>query len=412
MTGFAVYSSDYDPQRLYSRGDVSDIDTMLVERVVRFGDGPLDLLVDFEDGQVVWSFKAERRTASARTGYFIAAYHDDGDLFRGFEAELRRLHDSDEWAVPYAGDLRWDLGFDLWRVPAKAPDLTPGQFETVADRVSGRGSSAPVEFGMTTRSGALRVVRALDAVAVDCTVAVGSSDTTGTVSDVDLFLRPGGQSEYEPRSDSAKTLIHDDPWLGPTETQAVHQSSPADDSRGSFGSRIAGVVVLVCLGFALYSFVSPTPVQPLTGLATVGGLTGSIAALALRDWLRESAVRSVRATLLSDTDRSLPVLAYGTLLGFGFPRVMWEVGTSVGRDGFLLGSVVTPVDGFVNVLFYVVLVFVVSVGLLALVRREGPGRPSGDTLVTAALGHAAYALFLFGATGFAGLLWFRLIPSA
>lgn len=418
MTGFAVYSSEYTPQRLYADGDTDRIETGLVEEVVRFGDQPLGFYVDLDQRQVLWSFKAERHTKSARTGYFIAVYQgDDGDLFRDFEEQLRGLHDSEAWAIPHTGDPRWDIGFNLWRIPGDLSGLRTDQFQELTDRLGQDVRARPIEFGMRSHRSAFQAVRALDEADVSCTVAVGSGGDAATLSNADLLLRPGAESDFEPLSEWAEFEADESTGKRTGETVSEKLRRGRDRS-GSLLSQISGAVLLVFLGFAVYSFIEPSPVQPITGLSTAGGLIGSLVAIAagtrfLNNRGSKHARSSLRESLVSERDRSVVLLAYGTLLGFGFPRLMWEVGVALGGDGFPFGSITTLFGALPTVGVYVFGVFVVSALLTVAQRtRDGSNSPSNDLLSALALGHVTYALVLVLATGLASSLWFAVIPSA
>jgi hypothetical protein len=421
MTGFAVYSSEYNPQRLYSDGNPESIETSLIEEIVRFGDRPLDLYVDLEQRQLLWSFKAERHTTSARTGYFLAAYQGtDEDLFRGFEEKLRRLHDSEEWAIPHTGELRWDIGFDLWRVPAEAPGPTNDRLQDVTERLREGDLNRPIEFGMRTHRSALQVVRALDEADVSCTVAVGAGGDVATLSNVDLLLRPGAERDFEPLSTLASEIDGAKATGIPPEPTESRNRDHDRSTSGSLLSRVSSAVLLVFLGFAAYSFVEPSPVQPLTGLSTLGGLLGSLAAIVTGTWVldtqrseRDVSWEWVQEAITADTDRTLIVLAYGSLLGFGFPRIMWEFGSALGNDGFLFGPITTLPGSLLTGSVYVLCILAVNLLVLTLrAQRKGSDTLSRQVLSAVTAGHFAYVFFLVFATGFASSLWFPVIPSA
>jgi len=433
MSGFAVYSSEFDPQRLYSHGD-PDIDIDRVARAVRYGDQPLAFVVNFEENVLCWSFKGKRRTTSSRTGYFIAVYRGE-DLFRGFAAELRRLHETDEWAIPHTGDPRWDIGFDAWRIQPKVPELSEMRFDRLADRLGGIEGDGPVEFGVRTHLSALQIVRALEERGIDCTVAIGADGDSETLTDVDLLLYPGTKTDFDPRSIRAAGFV-DRSNSGSSTTDALFGESSAPGGDGSLWTRLTVAASLVALGFATISFVTPTPVRPITGLATVGGLVGSIAGFVVGQAIREGdsvstvggadsgslftgsgsspgdPVELVRSALSADRDRLLFVVSLGTVAGFAFPRVMWEVGLLMGSDGFPFGSIATISGAVPTAVFYVVIISVLA-GVLTVVNRgSGDIRLNNSLVRSFLLGFILYAGVLALSTGLAGVLWFRIIPSA
>lgn len=184
----------------------------------------------------------------------------------------------------------------------------------------------------------------------------------------------------------------------------------------SIGTPLAGVVVFVLLPFAIYSFVSPTPVQPLSGLAIVGGFFGSTIGLAAFRWARappgdeRGFVESLASILVRDRDESALVIAYGTVLGLGYPRLFWELGSLRGSGGYLLGSIKWARNGLPSVVVYVSVFFAGVLVYWTVVRRDD--RLSRNRFAALVLAFVTYAFCLFLATGYAGRVWFRLIPSA
>lgn len=181
---------------------------------------------------------------------------------------------------------------------------------------------------------------------------------------------------------------------------------------------LAGLVVVGLLALAGYSFVSPEPVQPITGLATIGGFLGGGLGLAAYDWALggERGSRfgaSVGRVVRQDVDGAMLVVAYGTVLGFGYPRLFWELGVQTGQNDFLFGPIGWANAGMLSVVSYVFVVFLV--GLVLLWRGSGEGRFGrfdGPRFAAFVLGYVVCVACLFVATGYAERLWYRLIPSA
>jgi len=188
----------------------------------------------------------------------------------------------------------------------------------------------------------------------------------------------------------------------------------ATDAPRSVTLLAAGVVVGL-LALALYSLAATTPVHPITGLATVGGFVGAALGRSAYEWARVDegdgpGFRStVRGIWLRDRDAAVFVVGYGTTLGFGYPRLYWELSTALGREGFLLGPISWARYGLPSVALYGAVIFVAHAGFLA-VRRWRRGRRLGGTQFAAlVLGHLAYGLCLFLATGLAVTVWDRVV---
>ena len=205
--------------------------------------------------------------------------------------------------------------------------------------------------------------------------------------------------------------------LGALRAVGGHRPQGSADSRTA--SRFAALVLLGLIGLALYSFVTPWPVHPITGLATLGGVVGAAFGLVAYEWAVAGGGRSAgllataRRVFRADLDATVFVLGYGAAFGFGYPRLLWELGDLVGREGFLLGPVVRARTGWLSVVAYVAAVFLVSV-LVRRVQRgtRDQGPPRGRRVAALAFAHVCYGLCLFVATGLAGAVWFRVIPAA
>lgn len=422
MTGFAVYSSDFDPKRLYVRGDPDGQDPRRVADVVRFGDRPLDLLVEVDEGRVLWSFRGQRRTTANRTGYFVADYGGDGNLFEGFERELRQLHETDEWTLPHAEELRWDTGFQLWRISPELPGLTPDERETLLGHLQSP-NSRPLEFGMADYRSALQVLKAVHEHDVPCTVGVASGDTPGSIDDVDLLLRPGEFENFTPLSEAGTDVVDAEQLAAPGEhtnaaTGGLRFRKPEDDGgRLETASRIAIPLLLVVLGFSAYSFISRQPVQPISGLGAIGGLLGAFLGfpgLAARFVASDEThplnfPRRWWNALRQQRRPTLLAVTYGTLMGFLFPKIIWVLG---GWE-WPFGTLGEPLWSFLYIAFFVgVMSAIGSVIVVVHQFRDADGFPILGTVVDIVYGHAVYAFFLFAMTGLAVRLWYRVIPSA
>lgn len=442
MTGLEIYTTDYDPRRVY--GDGTGGDSGPVERAIRFGDAPLALLVEFDgrDARAVWSFKCKRGSTS-RTEYYVADYRADrSDAFRSLAAELATAHD-DGWIVPHAGDLRWDLGFDLWRVPADVPGLSRQDREELFEGLGGDGPSEPVVFGMSGYRSALATVRAIQEAGIECTVAVGTDGDPSTLDGVDLLLLPDGGADFEPKrsgsdrlddssnadgsepdacnSPEATNRTGTDEGNRPETDPGSPRPSPAGPggSDVGLGTRIAGAGLLVVLAFAGYSFVSQTPVHPITGLSTIGGAVGALAAFLVYAYRMRSpegpegtGEARFRERLVADQEWTLAVVAYGTFSAFLFPTVFRVGGRYVTEGYWLFGSIDSLGYASLQVPLFVAGLYALSVNLLSVVhRRYGQRELPTATLRDLAVAHLLYGIPVLLATGLAQALWYRVMPA-
>lgn len=285
MAGFAIYSTASDPQRLHSEGNIERAGGIDVREMVRFGDRPLDLVVDTRTDRVLWFFKADRQTTATRTGYFVGEYQADGDdLFRDFAQRLQSLHADGEWTFPRTDEPEWKAGFELGQLPAALPGLAGddhAQFYTRLEREVARAAE-PIEIGMGDYPSALQVVRAIAEADIDCTVAVASHGEVTALDGIDVLLRPGGETDFEPHSEAAVEILGG---------QAVASSRASGIASGAGGpgseqirSRntrtvgLGGLVVASVLALAVIAILRPALRAPLLVLLTVGG-GGAVIAL-------------------------------------------------------------------------------------------------------------------------------------
>ncbi len=446
MTGFAVYSTSIDPDCLYATGDTERVDAEATVDRVWSGDHPLELVVDLGGRRVWWTFRADRETTARRTGHFVAAYHGGADLFGGFAEALRDLDDADGWDLPQAGRIPDDVGFELWQMESIPADEV---FESLLDRLATHDADEPLTVGMTTYRRAFQALQGLEQADSSATAAVDGDGAVPRRSAIDVVLVPGADQDFEMEvpgeptasggetSWTAGTPVGDS---GPSPTPAgsdtpgtdggaASRVSPprtdgtASDARpdtqtggsrivNGFTVRIAGVVLVALLGFAVSSFVRRQPLQPISGLAVFGGCLGAAAAVALWYTTGRETVR-LRRWLRSHTDRVVLALALGTFAGFAFPRVLWELGVLAGGDNFLFGSITAPRASVLATLAYVGCLLVVTLAGLGIAGAAGRlRRPTPRVLVRVTVGFAVYGVCLVLATGLSDALWSQFIPAA
>lgn len=176
--------------------------------------------------------------------------------------------------------------------------------------------------------------------------------------------------------------------------------SPSSTDRKHLSSvdRLFSVLVLTLLAFALYSFVSPEPVQPITGLATCGGLTGSVVSVVLFHWANSSdrnisGVTALLHTVVSkDRSELIHVITFGTVFGFGFPRVVWETGTIAGQQRLTVGPDSSIKVTLIAVFLYSIAIFLLCLLLLGVANRSQKTQSlSAELFVATALANIAYA---------------------
>ncbi|WP_135364249.1 hypothetical protein [Halosimplex halophilum] len=178
---------------------------------------------------------------------------------------------------------------------------------------------------------------------------------------------------------------------------------------------LAGAIVAALLAVAAASLAVGRPAHPITGLATAGGLAGSVLGFGAYQWSRPDGGTdryraAVRRVVGREGEASALFVAAGTVFGFGYPRLLWEVGRATGRGGFPFGPITWFRFGVPSVALYVLPAVAATVGAAWLRGRRRDERLDGGVVAAVVLGYATYAACLALATGLAATLWFRAVP--
>jgi len=284
MTGLAVYTTDYTPRLVYSEDGADERDRELVERVVRYGDAPLDLLVDFgsEGTRVLWSFQGKLGSAANRTESFVAEFlvPADVDPFEAFEAALEAAEGDVQLAED--GGSHQGFGLELANTEAGTPGLSPPRRRRLFERLErGVDSVEPLAFGLRGYESARAVVRAIEAADIGCRVAVASGGDPASLEGVDLVLVVGADEEWTPLSEAAASV------LGTSEVGTIRTDDPEETTRderrtSAEGSRrterlpvaVAVTVVVLYLGGAVVLYRGNAGLVPLA-TGTVAGVVAT-----------------------------------------------------------------------------------------------------------------------------------------
>lgn len=169
------------------------------------------------------------------------------------------------------------------------------------------------------------------------------------------------------------------------------------------------LLVVTLLGFALYSFRSPDPVQPITGFSTIGGLTGSVLSVVVFHWIRPSERADqgigsfVRQAASRRRSEFVHLVTFGTVFGFGFPRTVWEAGDIIGRESVAVGMNASLGSTLLAVGLYSLAIVCLSLLLLVGFHRQRDARGLDRQLVLAtAIGNVSYAGCLLIAVSLSG----------
>jgi hypothetical protein len=419
MSGFAVYSVAPEPKLLYETGELDGIDPDTTSEMVWVGDRPVHLVVDLGERRLWWVFEATRGTHTTTTRQYIAAYQTDGDLFREFAEELRTLHHTADWDLPYTDDIHSETGLKLYRMPATVDHDEQDALDRLIDRVTGgqlTHDEPAVPVGMQTYRDALRIVRALDAADVDCTVAIDEGYDLFAFRQIDLLFVPGAVHNFDRQEDETTTspFLSEKDASDTTASTATGDPGPADANslraqealsfQDQSGSLLTVLLVGALLLLSAYSLFRPAPVQPISSLATFGGFVGSI--VAVQFWTATTERTLSRSRLGS-------VVAIGTLAGFVYPTLFWELGVALGQNGFLLGPVTELESSVYSALVYAAVLYTGTlVGGTLFADTHRHRGVSFKQLGRRGIAIALFSVSLVIATGFAAGLWFDYIPAA
>lgn len=450
MSELAIYTTDYNPRRLHPED--GDAVPTRVETAVRFGDAPLALSVTFEGDttHLVWSFRGKRGSASNRTDYFVAAYRtDEPDPFRGFADALRGLHD-EGWEIPAAGELRWNLGFELWRLPPGEVALDAAAVNTLLNRLEERPShDEPMIVGMADYRDALALVRSIADAGLDRAVAVGTDGDPRGLDEVDLLLEPDADTNFVARSPGAPDVSAG----GSTDAEVVPRRTRPSPELPDWDAEpryvlLAGLAVTgACLLLAAVSLLDVlvdtelpgTFLHPRTAVGTAGGTVGAtlVALLLGRSVFpphRYGTIDSADSSAADGYDRlhrfllgtpvgsrlpPTPTLAtwlvtYGTAAGLAFP-IVYRVGTGLlFEEALTYGLVESTTAAVVPVVGFAIGLFALSLTIVAGWRwLTGPRGAVIDLAELAAIGlaHTVYAAGLILTVMAASAVWYVVIAG-
>lgn len=194
-------------------------------------------------------------------------------------------------------------------------------------------------------------------------------------------------------------------------------SRSADDRSKAVTTAVVSFLAVVAVGLAVVSLVSGDPtVQPITGLATLGGLLGTTLGYLV---VLRIAGPATDSTVIGDDwtewDPRDPLFAvgFGTLLGFAYPRLIWNAGLLVGAAGYPFGRIVRPLAALPSVAAYVAVIIVVNYSLYWIGLRLPDDQDLDSRFVVALVyAHAVYAVSLYVLTGLAGPVWFQFLTTA
>lgn len=198
------------------------------------------------------------------------------------------------------------------------------------------------------------------------------------------------------------------------------QSEPAETAQSServstkqILTTLIGIIGLVTLsGLAGYSWISDELLQPITGLATVGGICGGIGIIVMSH-IMFGGPESLREWLDRHTQGAIYLVTGSGIIGFVYPQIMWELGMAMNRDGFFFGSLSVLTTSLPSVGAYVGAVYLFTVILLWVSGLLGILPPARlKDLVWLFPSFVVYGLCLVLATGFATDIWYEFIPVA
>jgi len=325
------------------------------------------------------------------------------------------------------------MGFELPGIRPDYPGLTTTERTDLLQALAYRSAAAfsALEFGMRDYRSALQVVKALYEDGIDCTVAVGGEGHDDPSEAVDLCLSPAGAYEFQAFSADAEDVldrecaVHEasNAVAAKTESTAVPDRTPTprDPAPGSPLDKVAGATLVILLGFAVYSFLSPALMAPITGLSTIGGFVGAVIAGPLlfqqitADPSADPAVSFVAWDVLTgETLPRYPVVLIPTFLAYLYPTGCRVGGLFLTGDSWLFGPPTSVVSALLSVTVFVGMVFLGTLAGAGAYRRYRDDPGSGldeDLLWTLVYGHLLYAVAIFVATGLADSVWYDLIPA-
>ena len=438
MGTLTIFTADYEPQPVFADdGADSAADADLAEAVVRYGDGPLPLLIDRDPPttRIAWYFRGRQRSVTNRTEYFVATFRTEAtEPLTAFADALESVIETG-WHIPHTDDLRWDFGLVAYRVETMSVEPDAARIDRLngaIDELSTTGDR--IVLGARGYVEALGLLRPLFESDTACRIAVG---TGGEIDDADIVIEPDADRSFEPRSAAARAITETgsrDPEPGTSDRP--FEGPRHDVSPWRIASALAGAGTLALLALAIFSVGTvaigsvgmdlPVPFRPVWAIATLGGFAGIVVALGLFGPRLTAPRNPLVITSGSMAERIaeyrvnvewvLSISAYGTVCGLAFP-VLFEMGGTVVGDGpWVFGHVQTLDGGLPSLAVFLAGVFVLSLALVTVTswttRRINPDSNialSVREFVSLAGAHLLYGLILLASIISANLAWQALL---
>jgi len=438
MRALDVFSTDADPHHVDTLGGTEKPVDNWIRQLARVSTAPVDLFVDVPAQRVVWTFKA-REGRATRVNRYLADYDHDAasgeDLFSGFYTALKDLSTSGNWTFPDNQGERWTAGFDLVQIAGDCPGLNAQQVNSLATLIS--EDTDQLVVGMSSYSRALQVVKDLTARGVDGTIAVNSEGATAETNGIDLVLWPGADRDFQPVDETTAELFSrtgvrrradmvvadETPSESVTTVQNRYDDgSPIETLVGDTSGRIGALLTVIVGAASVGALADAGPVHPLSGIATLGGLTGAVVGLFVVQGIlgldrgtlsalfpgsgsgaRPDGGSSVLATSGWEWQQYSAYTGYWLTLAYAFPTVFrlndWPFGETTDLAGTLPSAGV-----FVGALL------AVSLAVYLLYAGTSDGNSDHVTNVgSLAVIHACFAAGLVLTAGFACEFWYDAI---
>ncbi|UIO99748.1 hypothetical protein Hbl1158_14690 [Halobaculum sp. CBA1158] len=430
MSAFTVYTTDANPQLLYSGERATEADERVdgwVDQLARVTGQPVDLFVDVPGGRVVWTMLATRGERG-RTGRYLADYTVDGDepiaaVFDGLHDRLAGLRDGDGWTFT-ADEPRWRAAFDLPDLPAACPGLDDADEDALAAAVG--DADGQLVVGMSSYDAALRTVKHLTERGVAATLAINSDGATAETEGVDLVLWPGADADFAPMDESTRDALVAAGFAPARETDVVDETPASDravvqdrherpsalesfvgDGIGRIGVGMSVILSVATVG----SLAAIQSLYPASGLSAIGGVIGATAGLVAS----RAGLDSIASATPTETDGGAvdssndwawqqygAFFGFYLLFGYAFLTVFRLAGWPFGVTEFVVPTALSAAV-YAGAILLVSLALRVAWGL-----RSGESPEATDLVPVVAI-NVLFGVGLVASTGLACAVWYGVI---
>ncbi|MFB6198540.1 MAG: hypothetical protein ABEI52_09790, partial [Halobacteriaceae archaeon] len=291
-----------------------------------------------------------------------------------------------------------------------------------------------VYLGMSSYGSALNALKRLTELGLNGTMAINSNGATPETEDIDLLLWPGADRDFQPMDETTRDTLSRMGFRSATEMTIVDATparesetikdqrespSPIETFIGDTIGRIgAGLIILfgVATVGALLSHSGTTLLHPISGLASIGGVSGALAGLAGVQLAFTSSASAARSSNVAQHDSNPSLLdtngwqwqQYSAFVGFWL-TLSFAFPTIFRLANWPFGATVRPIPALLSASTYGIAILVLALAIYGLLSTGTTRNDRVSDVIAMSVVIGSFVLGLVLVTGLACSLWYGVI---